>query len=200
MTTDSSYVTYPLCKDSEANWLQNVPGNWDAARLKRYVENITDFTSGNSSEGTYIALEHVESWTGKVRTGGNHNNSDSQVKRFQAGDVLFGRLRPYLAKVTAPTKSGSCVGEFLVLRPIGDQFATNYLERLLRSKPIIDAIDASTFGAKMPRANWNFIGNMEMPVPPLEEQAAIVRFLDHADEQIERLIALLEEQRQALIH
>ena len=68
-------------------------------------------------------------------------------------------------------------------------------------------IDASTFGAKMPRTNWHFLGSMEIPVPPLDEQAAIVRYLDAADEKIqayisakERLIGLLEEQRQAIIH
>ena len=59
----------------------------------------------------------------------------------------------------------------------------------------------------MPRANWDFIGNMLCPVPPLDEQAAIVRYLDDADQRIrayvsakERLIALLEEERQAVIH
>ena len=77
----------------------------------------------------------------------------------------------------------------------------------MRSKPVIDAIDASTFGAKMPRANWNFIGNLRLPIPPLTEQAAIVRYLDAAVQRIrayvsakERLIALLEEERQAVIH
>ena len=77
----------------------------------------------------------------------------------------------------------------------------------MRSKPVIDAIDASTFGAKMPRANWDFIGNLRLPIPPLTEQTAIVRYLDDADQRIrayvsakERLIALLEEERQAVIH
>ena len=77
----------------------------------------------------------------------------------------------------------------------------------MRSKPVIDAIDASTFGAKMPRANWDFIGNLRLPIPPLTEQAAIVQYLYAADQRIrayvsakERLIALLEEERQAVIH
>ncbi len=77
----------------------------------------------------------------------------------------------------------------------------------MRSKPIIDAINASTFGAKMPRADWQFIGDMVQPLPPLPEQTAIVRYLDHMDRahsryisSRERLIELLEEQRQAVIH
>ena len=81
------------------------------------------------------------------------------------------------------------------------------MEQLLRSKPIIDAVNSSTFGAKMPRADWQFMGGMAIALPPLPEQAAIVRFLDHADRRIRRyirakqqLITLLEEQKQALIH
>ena len=59
----------------------------------------------------------------------------------------------------------------------------------------------------MPRAEWSFIGSMEVVRPPLLEQAAIVRFLDHATSRIERyictkekLIALLEEQKQVIVH
>ena len=152
-------------------------------------------------------LEHVESWTGRITEPADKVTSDGQMKIFKAGDILFGKLRPYLAKVTRPTRRCVWVGEFLVLRPQDGVMTPGYLERLLRAKPVIAAVDASTFGAKMPRADWHSVGNLQMPLPPLGEQAAIVRYLDHADELIsryisakERLITLLEEQRQAVIH
>ena len=72
---------------------------------------------------------------------------------------------------------------------------------------MIDAVASSTFGAKMPRADWQFVGTIPIAVPPVTEQIAIVRLLDHADRRIrrsirtkEKLIALLEEQKQAIIH
>ena len=171
------------------------------------VADIIDQSNGRRQDEVCIALEHVESWTGRIRDPGLDVSLDSQVKRFQAGDVLFGKLRPYLAKVARPDYDGLCVGEFLVLRPRDVALSSSYLEQVLRSKPIIDAINGSTFGAKMPRADWNFIGGMEQPLPPLPEQTAIVRYLDHADERIRRyisgkqkLIRLLEEERQAVIH
>ena len=112
-----------------------------------------------------------------------------------------------MAKVTCPTRSGVCVGEFLVLRPSVANLSSRYLEQFLRSKPIIDAIDASTFGAKMPRADWQSIGNLYLPLPPLAEQAAIVRYLDHVDGRIRRyvdakrrLVGLLEEENQAIVN
>ena len=183
------------------------PKHWEPKRLKTLVEQINEPTKELRPGDVYIALEHVESWTGRVRIPDTEVEFDSQAKRFQVGDILFGKLRPYLAKVTLPDKGGACVGEFLVLRPNPAHVYSPYLARLLRSKPVIDAVDASTFGAKMPRADWRFIGNMVHPLPSVPEQAAIVGFLDHTDGQIqryiagkERLIALLEEKRQALIH
>ena len=204
---DSILAPYPAYKPSGVEWLGKVPAHWEVARLKGHVANITDQTSERSFDEIYIALEHVESWTGGLSDAGDDVNFDSQVKRFQAGDVLFGKLRPYLAKVTSPGRNGVCVGEFLVLRCRCRNLMPSYLERLLRSKPIIDAINASTFGAKMPRADWQFIGDMQQPLPPLSEQTAIVRYLNHVDQRIQRyistkqkLIALLEEEKQAIIH
>ena len=206
-TASAGLEPYPHYKPSGVEWLGGVPAHWEMRRLKMAAENVVRQIRGRGSGEIYIALEHVESWTGKIRKADPDAGFDSQVKQFRAGDVLFGKLRPYLAKVTRPTESGACVGEFLVLRPRADNLLPGYLEQLLRSKPIIDAVDASTFGARMPRADWQFIGNLVLPLPPPAEQAAIARYLDRVNERIhrfiaakERLIGLLEEKRRAVIH
>ena len=175
-------------KPSGVEWLGDVPEHWAADRLKGHVTNITEHTRELNLGELYLALEHVESWTGRFRDTGEDIGFDSQVKRFRAGDVLFGKLRPYLAKVASPSREGVCVGEFLVLRCRDSNFKSNYLELLLRSKSVIDAIDASTFGAKMPRADWGFIGNMLMPLPPRPEQQAIIEYLDKATGDIDAAI------------
>ena len=199
--------SYPQYKKSGAEWLGDVPTHWQVRRLKADVANVVEQTSARGNGELYIALEHVESWTGQIHIAGHDMHFDSKVKRFQAGDVLFGKLRPYLAKVAQPLHSGICVGEFLVLRPRNGDLLATYLELFLRSKQVIDVINASTFGAKMPRADWTFIGNLAQPLPSPSEQAAIVRYLDHVDRRIrryigaeQRLIGLLEEQRRAVIH
>ena len=198
---------YPAMKDSGVPWLGEVPEHWTIERLKSSMNNIVEQTAERRGTDRYVALEHVESWTGRLRHAGLDVSFDSQVKCFRSGDVLFGKLRPYLAKVTRPTGDGVCVGEFLILRPRHSNATAPYMEQLLRSKPIIDTVNSSTFGAKMPRADWQFMGGMAITLPSLAEQAAIVRFLDHADRRIRRyirakqqLITLLEEQKQALIH
>ena len=196
---------YPSYKDSGVPWLGEVPQHWDVRRLKTVVDHVNQQTTTKTDEDLYIALEHVESWTGRLLPPSGEAHFDGQVKRFQAGDVLFGKLRPYLAKVVRPKQSGVCVGEFLVLRARA-AVAPFYPEVVLRSAPAIDFMNSSTYGAKMPRVEWTFVGAMLFPVPPLPEQTAIVEYLDAQTAKLDAAIAaarreieLLREYRERLI-
>ena len=193
-------------KPSGVEWLGDVPAHWDVRRLKASVTNVISQDKARRPDDIYIALENVESWTGRIIEPESNEAFSSQARRFQSDDVLFGKLRPYLAKVARPNRNGMCVGDFLVLRASDGALQAAYLERMVRSKPFIDAVDSSTYGAKMPRANWEFIGNMVCPVPPLAEQAAIVRHLDKATADIDaavenarRTVELLGEYRARLV-
>ena len=204
-SVSASPKPYDRMKDSGVEWLGQVPAHWEVERLKSVVRHVSEKADGPRESVPYIALEHVESWTGRV-TPNYAETADSQLKRFESGDVLFGKLRPYLAKVVRANFRGQCVGEFLVLRATKN-ISEHFLKHLLRSKPTIDWVNSSTYGARMPRSDWQFVGSTKVAVPPLPEQTAIARFLDHATDRIDRyirakkqLIALLEEQKQVLIH
>lgn len=194
-------------KPTGIDWMPEVPAHWEVKRLKTLVRNVTEQTNSLREGDTYIALEHVKSWTGEITPPGDDIAFDSQVKRFQAGDVLFGKLRPYLAKVTRPEQSGVCVGEFLVLRPTETSPRADLLEVKLRSKTVIDIVNSSTFGAKMPRAEWGFIGNLRIAFPPsTDEQEQILSSiasetgaLSHAISRTENEITLITEYRERLI-
>ncbi len=198
---------YPAYRDSGVEWLGKVPEHWEVRRLKTMVSNTVDPTHSRKSGQFCLGLENVESWTGRIRLPDDAAGFDSQLKSFRAGDILFGKLRPYLAKVTRPERDGACVGEFLVLRPQHSDVIPSYTELVLRSRTVIEGVSGSTFGAKMPRADWMFLGGMHIPRPPLPEQTAIARYLEAADRRIrryirakERLVELLEERKRALIH
>ena len=160
----------------------------------------------SSGQLPYIGLEHVESWTGRYHPSNDADSfSDAGSRHFEVGDVLFGKLRPYLAKAIIPRTSGSCTSELLVLRP--SAYDKRFLLYWLLAPQFIDEVDSSTYGAQMPRASWDFIGNVASPLPPLPTQRAIADFLDRKTaaidaliEKKERLIALLAEKRAALIH
>ncbi len=197
---------YPAYKLSGVEWLGDVPAHWEVRRLKSLMANVVDQKHSGAGEVAFLALEHVESWTGKLQHSERVFAPDGQSKEFQAGDILFGKLRPYLAKVTRPEEAGRCVGEFLVLRSRHENYQGAYAEHFLRSKLVIDTINSSTYGARMPRAEWTFIGNLRVVCPPLPEQTAIACFLDEATANANRAIArakreieLLREYRTCLI-
>ncbi len=150
-----------------------------------------------------VALENIESWSGRfIETEGTYEGDGTA---FEAGDILFGKLRPYLAKAWLADKSGEAVGDFHVLRCNPNDWAA-FFHKVILSREIISLIDGSTFGAKMPRASWDFMGMLPVPVPPPAEQSAIAVFLDRETGNIdalvaeqEQLMALLKEKRQAVI-
>jgi len=175
-------------KSSGVEWIGDILEHWEVRRLKFLCHNLNEQTSEKQPGEKYIALEHVESWTGRIPLPDDDITFDSQVKRFQPGDVLFGKLRPYLAKVTRPQIGGVCVGEFLVLRATGD-LSADFLEQKLRSKRVIDLIDSSTFGAKMPRADWTFIGDLKFAYPPADEQREILIHIQEKSAEIDQAIS-----------
>jgi len=190
-------------KPSGIDWLGDIPEHWQTRRLKFLVRNVNEQTSTRQPDEVYIALEHVEGWTGRINLPRDNIEFDSQVKRFCPGDLLFGKLRPYLAKITRPDVPGVCVGEFLVLRVADEGLLPGFLEQELRSRRFIDIINGSTFGAKMPRADWTFIGNLVIVYPPThKEQSEILAeisrrtaSLQAAIDEAKREIDLIREYR-----
>lgn len=192
---------YSEYKDSGVKWIGEIPGHWNAVSLKRVVKLINE--KSNEQNIPYIALENIESFTGKILPL-NEIEPDSICNKFKKDDVLFCKLRPYLTKCVSPSFDGKCTSELLVLRNFNG--VANYLKYTLLSPRLVMDINASTYGAKMPRANWNYIGLCRVPLPPLPEQEAIVTYLDSKvakiDEYIsiaEKKIAALEELKQTII-
>jgi type I restriction enzyme, S subunit len=191
-------------KDSGVEWLGQVPDNWRVVRLKNVVNLINNKIDEVINGLRYVGLENIKSWEGKLT---HYNESlipEGQVNTFESGDVLFSKLRPYLAKVIVPNYKGMCTGELLVLRP--HKISQYYLLYLLLSKEFIYLEDSSTYGAKMPRANWEFIGNINIPIPPKNEQIKISNYLredmnmmDNLIDIINKSIDFLKEYRTALI-
>ena len=192
--TNPDLKPYAAYRESGIDWLEEVPAHWDVPRIKTVMDNIVERPFETQKVDLFIGMENVESWTGRLIDVDNTVGFDSQCKAFKAGDTLFGKLRPYLAKVVRAHRKGICVGEFLVLRSASARAHDNYLEFLLRSKPVISNANSRTYGARMPRTNWAFVGAMQIPLPPLAEQVAIARFLDYVDRRVRRVVEAKEKQ------
>jgi type I restriction enzyme S subunit len=197
---------------NDGYWFGKVAEGWDVVRLKRAVMLSKTRTDKSFGEVRYIGLENIESWTGRLigsedSTVGVDEDLDSStiVSYFEPGDVLFGKLRPYLAKAHLVTEPSIGTTELLALKP-SSRLNGRFLLYVLLSPAFIGLIDSSTFGTKMPRADWGFIGNVMIPLPSLIEQQAIVEVLDRKTEKLdalvkekEELLALLTEKRRSLI-
>jgi type I restriction enzyme S subunit len=200
------YEKYPEYKDSGIEWLGKIPKNWTIERLKYLAPLVTKKVTKEYLQGTYVALENIEAKSGRYIPSEQKVEPESIVNVFENTDVLFGKLRPYLAKVFAPDFSGTSTGEFLVLRP-GKKISKKYLFYRILSQEFINTVNDSTYGAQMPRASWNFIGNLEITLPSLREQKNIEDYLnkettiiDQVIKNKQKLVEFLREKRIATIN
>ena len=140
----------------------------------------------------YIGLENIETGTGdlvgfKQKYG---REIRSRSKEFQAGDLLYGRLRPYLNKVFLAEGSiteGICSGEFHVLTPRQHQVLPNFLRAILSSDYVQQQVVIWQTGSALPRLLLEDLLRTKVPLPTLEEQKIYEGFLSSQNDLRKRL-------------
>lgn len=188
------YTPYPAYKPLNVEWLGDLPESWGVKRLKFLTQLINEkVETDEDKEQLYVGMEHIESWTGKLLPLNDDFIPIGISNIFQTGDLLFGKLRPYLAKATTVNFKGLCSSELMVIRPINIDLS--FLQYSVLTDGFIKLVNSSTYGSKMPRANWDFIGSMRIPVPTPDEQQTIANFLD---EQTKKIDDLIEAKRELL--
>lgn len=191
---------YDTYKDSGVKWLGEIPSHWEVCRFKNLVSLVTT----PSNDSNKIGLENIESGSGKfIQT---ENEFEGNGVHFQVNDVVYGKLRPYLQKVWLATFSGNAVGDFFIFR-VNNKVVGKYLQYLMLSRCFTDDVNASTYGAKMPRVSSEYILTMRCAVPSIDEQIKMVSYLDTATAKIDAAIAqqqkmidLLNERKQIIIN
>ena len=180
---------YKAYKDSNIEWLGEIPEHWKVCRTKNIVSLINDRALDSSLKK--VALENIESGTGKYLETDSEYEGEGTL--FHKNDILFGKLRPYLAKVYKTEFEGQSVGDIYVFRG-KEGINPDFLKYMFISDLFISVVDGSTYGAKMPRANWEFISNLKIAIPSLEEQTQIANYLDYTVDKIDSLISAKEKQ------
>ncbi|GMT46412.1 MAG: type I restriction endonuclease [bacterium] len=192
---------YEKYKDSGVEWIGEIPEEWEVKRFKYLFDLITDKTEDDFPK---IGLENIESESGKLIQ--TETDFEGDGVHFKVGDILFGKLRPYLAKVYLANFQGKAIGDFFIFRS-KNEISENYGSKLILSKRFIETTNGSTFGSKMPRVSWDFISNLEIAYPTIPIQTAIANYLDRKTAEIdeliaqkERLLELYEEEKTAIIN
>ncbi|MDW2907958.1 restriction endonuclease subunit S [Mesomycoplasma ovipneumoniae] len=170
-------------------------------KIKYLAKPITKRTSESRR---YIALENVISKKGVLNVSYDELDFNNDGISVEKDMVIFGKLRPYLAKTIVVENRAVCSSEFLVLKP--DNLLPLYLKYLMLSSKFIDLVDSSTYGTKMPRANSDFILNLRIVVPGLSEQKENVEKILKNEGKINKSIELIlrkmksmEDLKQSLI-
>lgn len=189
-------------KDSGVEWIGEIPKEWKTSKLK-YLTTERSESALMTSEDIYIGLENVASNKNEVVEIQTENLQSIQ-NICKKDDVMFSKLRPYLNKVIICPCDCFCTSEFIVYKCFeGDN---RYLRYFLTNAAFIDVVTASTYGTKMPRANPQFIKNLEICYCDLAEQQQIADYLDTkcseidaTAEDIQKEISLLEDYKKSVI-
>jgi type I restriction enzyme S subunit len=150
---------------------------WQTKKLGEVC--IVDKRQGNNKDLPYVGLEHIESQTGRFIGSPEPVGVKSTTFKFSTEHLLYGRLRPYLNKVMLPNFIGHCSTEIFPLKP-RPELLREFLQYWFLMDATVEQIDATSTGARMPRANMNAVLNFKFPLPPLPEQQRIVHILDQA--------------------
>lgn len=165
-------------------------------RLRHLVAVSTEKTDVAATTTGRIDLEDVEGSTGRLLSeAGVRQERTGEALAFQPGDVLFGKLRPYLRKSYVADTAGCCSPEFAVLRPDQSRLDLRFLHYLTLSEPFVSWAVATSTGVKMPRTNAEALGEFRADVPDLGAQREVVALLDSETARLDDLA----ERKQTLL-
>jgi len=167
--------------------------------LDDIAELVKDSYSPRPNENLkYIGLEHINQQSLSLNGVGNSRELGSNKYRFRAGDILFGKLRPYFRKVYRPDFEGVCSTDIWVLRPKGDT-DPDFLFYLIASEEFVSSSSGASTGTRMPRADWSHVSKTKWTLP--NNPNVVGRILRSLDEKIEfnrQMNETLEQMGQAL--
>lgn len=147
---------------------------------------------GTRPDALYLGLEHLAPGRLLPIGGGRAGDMRSTTSAFQPGDVLYGKLRPYLDKAILADSPGVCTTELLVLRAkVGVD--PRFLAVVLHSRDFLAYAVAGTTGVQHPRTSWAHIREFETPVLKLKEQRRLSNVVWLVHEGIARSERLIEE-------
>jgi len=202
---------YPAMKDSGVEWLGEVPAHWEVLPNRAFFTEVKErdhpdeqllsvtITRGVILQRTLLA---------DISKKDSSNQDKSAYKLVRPGDIVYNKMRAWQGSVGASAYQGIVSPAYVVQRP-RQNADPRYLHYLLRTPAFAKEAERWSYGitSDMWSLRPEHFKMIYSSLPPLREQNAIVRFLDYVDRRIrrairakKRLIELLEEYKQALIH
>jgi len=176
--------------------------NWSIVSFGEVCDIICDNHQPNGTgQMPYVGLEHIESGCSILKKYGFESEVRSTKSKFRKGQILYGKLRPYLDKAVIAPFDGVCSTDILVFNSRQD--STNpFLINLIHSSPFIEYAKSTTSGVQHPRTSWSSLKAFKFLLPPLPEQrriAYVLSTVQKAIEQQDKLIRATTELKKALM-
>ena len=189
--SDSNLLTEPL------------PTGWENYQFADVCDRVKDsYKPVESGETPYVGLEHLAQGFPAFVGRGTESDIKSSKTAFKTGDILFGKLRPYLRKGAQADFDGICSTDILVFRAKA-RCASAYLKYLVHSDEFIAHAKSTTSGVQHPRTSWPSLKDFHLTLPPTPEQKKIAHILSKVQRAIEaqeRIIQTTTELKKALMH
>jgi len=193
----------PLPRIEPQDIAYELPKGWEWVRLGE-VANYNGRKNINSDEilpETWLLdLEDIEKDTSRIIYCAKYSERQSKSTKstFKEGDVLYGKLRPYLNKVVVADAEGVCTTEIVPIVPIGG-IDSHFLKWLLKRPSFLDHVNTLMYGVKMPRLGTIDAVMSVHPLPPLSEQRRIVAKIDRLMARCDELEKLRGDRNQKRI-
>lgn len=200
---------YPAMKDSVIEWLGKVPEHWEVVPLCS-IARPKSITNKENREllSVYLDLGVIHFSDVKEKRTNVTSENLSKYQAVDPGDFVLNNQQAWRGSVGVSEYKGIISPAYLVLS-LDSRIQSNYANYLFRDKTMVSQylICSKGVGSIQRNLYWPHLKRVSMFLPPLSEQAAIVRYLDHVERRVRRyvrakrkLIELLKGQRQAIIH
>jgi type I restriction enzyme, S subunit len=160
-------MRFPDHQTSKFN--KGIPEGWEVKSLDELCKEIRNGAKiKDIKPGTkYIGLEHIPRKSISLNNYADISTVNSNKLLFDKRDILFGKIRPYLHKVSIAGFSGACSSDTIVIRPHKGNLE-GFIFFTIFSETFIELATAASKGTKMPRADWDFLKKLELKTPPKE--------------------------------
>jgi type I restriction enzyme S subunit len=203
----SCILTYKDTKNlSELSALSGLPNGWKWVKLGEVISpSKARFEPLKNKNEKYIGLEHIEKGTGTIVGYSDSKTVRSTKTVFNKGDLLYGKLRPYLNKVAVAEFNGVCSTDILVFNK-RDGISNSFLKYRMLMEDFVSYAQNNMSGVQHPRINFNSLSEFELRIPSYSHQLQIVseiekRFseADNLEKAIDESLAKAEKLRQSIL-
>lgn len=189
-------------KDAQLQ-IEPLPTGWNNHALSEICDRVKDsYQPVEGGDKPYVGLEHLAQGFPGFIGRGTESDIKSSKTVFRTGDILFGKLRPYLRKGAQADFDGVCSTDILAFRAKSG-CESDFLKFLIHCDEFVAHAKSTTSGVQHPRTSWPSLQEFRLSLPPLPEQKKIAHILStvqRAIEAQERIIQTTTELKKALMH